>query len=197
VRTALLLLIAVMLMLSPSLSLDGIDISKIGLEDLRSRITIVSQDVALFSGTLRSNIDVFNEHDDQECWDVIERCHLKPLLTRSSSDGIPSLDFPINATNSLSAGECQLIALARAILRRPSFIIFDEATSQIDSTLDDHVSLSCPQSFRNLMTNFEKDPKDDERRVCQCDGVDNSAQNQNGIRLRPYPRLGQWESGRI
>ncbi|KAJ7651661.1 hypothetical protein DFH06DRAFT_1270538 [Mycena polygramma] len=106
---------------------DGIDISKIGLEDLRTRITIVSQDVSLFSGTIRSNLDPLGANTDQECLDVIERCHLAPLLKHASREA-SLLDMPR-----------QLVALARAILRRTNIIIMDEATSQIDSRLDDQI----------------------------------------------------------
>ena len=141
--------------------IDGIDISTIGLEDLRTRIvrpstifyacqfrvtrfnfqTIVSQDVSLFSGTIRSNLDPFGEHTDLECWDVLERCHLTVLLNRTPEKRSANLtlDMPITQGGSLSAGERQLMALARAVLRRTNIIIMDEATSQIDSRLDDQV----------------------------------------------------------
>ncbi|KAJ7161288.1 P-loop containing nucleoside triphosphate hydrolase protein [Mycena crocata] len=118
---------------------DGVDISKIGLEDLRTRITIVSQDVSLFSGTIRSNLDPLGANTDQECLDVLDRCHLTPLLKHHASPSEPSLlDMPVNQ-GSLSAGERQLVALSRAILRRTNIIIMDEATSQIDSLLDDQI----------------------------------------------------------
>ncbi|KAJ6483901.1 P-loop containing nucleoside triphosphate hydrolase protein [Mycena vulgaris] len=118
---------------------DGIDISTIGLEDLRTRITIVSQDVSLFSGTIRSNLDPLGANTNQECLDVLERCHLLPLLKHHASPSEPTLlDMPVNQ-GSLSAGERQLVALSRAILRRTNIIIMDEATSQIDSHLDDQI----------------------------------------------------------
>ncbi|KAH8835549.1 P-loop containing nucleoside triphosphate hydrolase protein [Flagelloscypha sp. PMI_526] len=119
--------------------IDGIDIRTIGLEDLRSRVTIVSQDVSLFEGTVRSNLDPLEEHSEEECLEVIERCHLRKIL--GHKDGISALNMPING-GSLSAGERQLVSIARAVLRgshRASIIIMDEATSQIDSKLDDQV----------------------------------------------------------
>ncbi|KAF7337494.1 P-loop containing nucleoside triphosphate hydrolase protein [Mycena sanguinolenta] len=105
---------------------DGVDISNIGLEDLRTRITIISQDVSLFSGTIRSNLDP---------------------LGHASSSKASILDMPVNQ-GSLSAGERQLVALARAILRRTNIIIMDEATSQIDTHLDDQIQ----QTIREELT---------------------------------------------
>lgn len=103
--------------------------------------TIISQDVSLFSGTLRSNIDPFDEHSDDECLDVLERCHLLSVLSHSSNRRKVSLDMPMSQTGSLSAGERQLVAMARAVLRRSNVVIMDEATSQIDSHLDEQVRL--------------------------------------------------------
>ncbi|KAK0481769.1 P-loop containing nucleoside triphosphate hydrolase protein [Armillaria novae-zelandiae] len=116
-------------------SIDGIDISTIGLEDLRTRITVVSQDVSLFSGTLRSNLDPLDQNTLQECMEVVERCHMMDVLHHTTTD---FLDIPISQ-GSLSGGERQLVALARAMLRRTNIIIMDEATSQIDSHLDDQI----------------------------------------------------------
>ncbi|KAG1904761.1 ABC transporter type 1, transmembrane domain-containing protein [Suillus fuscotomentosus] len=132
-------------------SIDGIDISTIGLEDLRSRITIVSQDVSLFSGTLRSNLDPFEEHTDQECWDVLERCHLTRLLSRAIEKGGFTLEMPISQGGSLSAGERQLVALARAVLRKTNIIIMDEATSQIDSRLDDQIQTTIREELSGAL----------------------------------------------
>ncbi|KAI5120846.1 hypothetical protein M0805_007033 [Coniferiporia weirii] len=131
--------------------LDGIDISSIGLEDLRKRITIVSQDVSLFTGTIRSNLDPLEEHTDLECWDVMNRCHLTKREGVSQSREIAGLDSVISPTGSLSAGERQLVALARAILRRSQVIILDEATSQIDALLDDQIQQTIREELSGAM----------------------------------------------
>ncbi|KAI0091009.1 pleiotropic drug resistance ABC transporter [Irpex rosettiformis] len=137
-----------------SIVIDGVNITDIGLDDLRTRVTIVSQDVSLFSGTIRSNLDPFMEHSDEDCWEVLERCHLASVLSHSSGQSGTStpaitLDTPISQTGSLSAGERQLVALARAVLRRSSVVIMDEATSQIDTLLDDHIQRTIRESFAN------------------------------------------------
>ncbi|KAJ3895149.1 pleiotropic drug resistance ABC transporter [Lentinula edodes] len=118
--------------------IDGIDISTIGLEDLRKRITIVSQDVSLFSGTLRSNLDPMEEHSPEECTEVMKRCHLDSVIVHKENDGNALLNMPVNQ-GSLSGGERQLVALSRAILRGTNVIIMDEATSQIDAQLDENI----------------------------------------------------------
>ncbi|XP_006460356.1 hypothetical protein AGABI2DRAFT_203369 [Agaricus bisporus var. bisporus H97] len=119
--------------------IDGIDIATLGLEDLRTRVTIISQDVSIFPGTIRSNLDPLNQHTSEECMEVLERCHLNATLRFTPTADEPTvLDMKIKP-GSLSAGENQLVALARAILRRTNIIIMDEATSQIDSQLDEQI----------------------------------------------------------
>ncbi|RDB29359.1 ATP-dependent bile acid permease [Hypsizygus marmoreus] len=122
-----------------------------GLEDLRTRITIISQDVSLFSGTLKSNLDPLDIHTDAECLDVLQRCHLMSLLNHIPTAGETTpLGMPISP-GSLSAGEKQLVAIARAILRRTNIIIMDEATSQIDSQLDDQIQRTIREEFSSAI----------------------------------------------
>ncbi|CAE6522225.1 unnamed protein product [Rhizoctonia solani] len=140
--------------------LDGIDIRTIGLDDLRSRVTLVSQDVALFSGSIRSNLDPFNEYTDEECWDVLERCHLgrRPTLSGSGEDHssgrilLSTLEAPVSiGGKGLSAGQRQLLALARAMLRRSAVIIMDEATSSIDLETDDQIQRTIREEMSDAL----------------------------------------------
>lgn len=65
---------------SGKILIDNIDISKLGLHDLRSRLTIIPQDPVLFSGTLRMNLDPFDNHSDEEVWRALEHAHLKSFV---------------------------------------------------------------------------------------------------------------------
>lgn len=147
--------------------------------------------MSLFTGTIRSNLDPFGEHSDQDCWDVLNRCHLTPLLNRGSGQEEVSLDMPMSQGGSLSAGERQLVALARAVLRRTKIVILDEATSQIDSRLDEKVSCSPTQCYAHSLSPI-LDSDDYSRRVGGCAGDYYSPPTEDYYRLRPNPCAGRW-----
>ncbi|XP_067133640.1 multidrug resistance-associated protein 1-like [Centruroides vittatus] len=118
---------------SGSIIIDGVDISKIGLHDLRSKLTIIPQDPVLFSGTLRMNLDPFNKYSDEEVWIALEHSHLK-IYVSSLESGLQHMIS--EGGENLSVGQRQLVCLARALLRKTKVLILDEATAAIDLETD-------------------------------------------------------------
>lgn len=136
-----------------SITIDGINISTIGLHDLRSRLAIIPQDPTLFRGTVRSNLDPFNEHTDLELWSVLRQAHLVP--TNSSAQDRKTDSAQINLDRvveedglNFSLGQRQLMALARALVRGSRIIVCDEATSSVDMETDDKIQKTMAAGFK-------------------------------------------------
>jgi ATP-binding cassette subfamily B protein len=119
----------------------------IDLSQLRSQIGFVTQDTQLFSGTIKENLlFVAPNATDEECLDVLKKAACQTLLARADK----GLDTMIGEGGvKVSGGEKQRLSIARALLRKPALLVFDEATSSLDSLTEDEISKTVRELSRN------------------------------------------------
>ncbi|PIA25638.1 hypothetical protein AQUCO_11000044v1 [Aquilegia coerulea] len=124
--------------------IDGLNISTIGLHDLRSRLSIIPQDPTMFEGTVRSNLDPLEEHTDEQIWEALNKCQLGDEV-RKKEGKLDSL-VTENGEN-WSMGQRQLVCLGRVLLRRSQVLVLDEATASVDTATDNLIQQTLRQHF--------------------------------------------------
>ncbi|KAG1681718.1 Multidrug resistance-associated protein 4 [Nymphon striatum] len=131
---------------SGCLKIDGIDISKIGIHQLRRNISIIPQEPLLFKNTIRYNLDPFGFYNEAKLWSALESVELKAMVGQFPE----KLDTTFTEGTNLSVGEQQLICLARAILKENKIIILDEATSSVDVITDKIIQKTIRTKFKDF-----------------------------------------------
>ncbi|KAK0726480.1 P-loop containing nucleoside triphosphate hydrolase protein [Apiosordaria backusii] len=174
---------------SGQILIDGLNTKTIDLHALRSRLAYVPQDPTLFAGTLRLNLDPYNEHTDKEVLDALTRVGL--LDSREEGGKFTDLSFTLAEKGSnISQGQRQLVCIARAVLKGSKVVVLDEATASIDHESDLKIQ-ACIRSMEatvitiahrlRTVIDYDRILSLDAGRVKECDHSWQLLQHKNGI----------------
>lgn len=165
--TLMVALLRIVELYSGSIKIDGVDIRNVGLKKLRSAIAVIPQDPVLFSGTVRTNLDPFDDYDDDRLFEVLEhvglyvrmekvlsKLSLSSLASEKQAGGraqaIKSLSDEVSEGGAnFSVGQRQLLVIARAMLTGASIVIMDEATASVDADTDARIQRVFRTEFKN------------------------------------------------
>ena len=178
--------------------IDDVDIESINIQSSRRAMSVITQNPVLFTGSLRMNLDPFEEYDDKELWDALEEASLKAVVKKLPQQ--LGVDIKECGTN-FSVGERQLLCLARALLKKDKIIVMDEATANVDYKTDQLIQEAIRSKFKhstvitiahrlNTMIDYDRVLVLESGRVVEYDKPENLLQNEGGQFSRLYHGYG-------
>ncbi|XP_070201507.1 multidrug resistance-associated protein 1-like isoform X2 [Littorina saxatilis] len=174
---------------SGSIVIDRQRVGSMGLHDLRSRITILPQDPVLFSGSLRMNLDPFEQYSDHQVWQALKHAHLYKFV----SDTPQQLLYECGeGGDNLSVGQRQLVCLARSLLRKTKILVLDEATAAVDMETDELIQNTIRTEFSdctvitiahrlNTIMDYDRIVVMDKGQIRECDSPQALLNNKSSI----------------
>ncbi|XP_057388585.1 ATP-binding cassette sub-family C member 4 isoform X6 [Balaenoptera acutorostrata] len=185
--------------------IDKVLTTEIGLHDLRKKMSIIPQEPVLFTGTMRKNLDPFNEHTDEELWNALEEVQLKEAI--EDLPGKMDTELAESGSN-FSVGQRQLVCLARAILRKNRVLIIDEATANVDPRTDELIQKKIREKFAqctvltiahrlNTIIDSDRIMVLDSGRLKEYDEPYVLLQNRDGLFYKMVQQLGKAEAAAI
>ncbi|XP_037046173.1 probable multidrug resistance-associated protein lethal(2)03659 [Bradysia coprophila] len=185
--------------------IDEVDTQSIGLYDLRSKISVIPQEPVLFSGSIRYNLDPFDEYSDDKLWDALSQVKLKHIIGEMPA-GLSST-LTEGGTN-FSVGQRQLMCLARCLLRENKILVIDEATANVDTQTDAFIQETISEKFSTCtvltiahrlptIINSDRVLVMDAGQAVEFDKPYNLLRNENGIFTKMVKALGSHELTRL
>ncbi|KAL9954317.1 hypothetical protein ACROYT_G041838 [Oculina patagonica] len=168
--------------------IDDVIIRDINIQSSRRVMSVISQDPVLFTGSLRMNLDPFEEHEDKELWDALEEASLKTMV-KKLPQGLSEEIKECGAN--FSVGERQLLCLARALLKKSKIIVMDEATANVDYRTDRLIQKTIRTKFEhctvitiahrlNTIIDYDRVLVLENGQVVEYDKPENLLQNKGG-----------------
>ncbi|XP_064096372.1 ATP-binding cassette sub-family C member 12-like [Macrobrachium nipponense] len=169
--------------------IDEIDISNLSLHSVRSAVSVIPQDPLLFQGSIRYNLDPFEEHDEPAIWEALEQSSLKRVVQQQDKGLMSTV---ATAGENFALGERQLICLTRALLRKSKILLLDEATASVDLETDQMIQSTIRKAFAqstvitiahrlNTITSYDKVLVLQEGRMIEFDTPEALIQRQGSL----------------